>query len=149
MSGLASDTIRRLERGSFSPSHRTLSKLAAGLAIPVRTLLDDDLAQADDFAECIRALPERESRIAIAMVRARPASRRMVASVAKPFPDRRGIEPPCGFEVMTGADLDPDNAVQIDGCRGASGSRSMARAPCWLIVPRARACERCRPIRSD
>jgi hypothetical protein len=29
--------------------------------------------------------------------------------VAKPFPDRRGKEPPHGFEVMTGADLDPDD----------------------------------------
>jgi transcriptional regulator with XRE-family HTH domain len=69
MSSLASDTIRRLEHGSFSPSHRTLTKLAAGLAVPVHALMADDFDQADDLAECIRALPEREFRIAIAMVR--------------------------------------------------------------------------------
>ncbi len=57
MSGLASDTIRRLEHGSFSPSHRTLTKLAAGLAVPVHALMADDFDQADDLAECIRALP--------------------------------------------------------------------------------------------
>jgi transcriptional regulator with XRE-family HTH domain len=69
LSGLASDTIRRLEHSTFSPSHRTLSKLAAGLGVPLTSLLNDDLDQADDLAECIRALPEREFRIACAMVK--------------------------------------------------------------------------------
>jgi transcriptional regulator with XRE-family HTH domain len=69
MSGLASDTIRRLEHGSFYPSHRTLTKLAAGLAVTVHALLRDDFDETDDLADCIRALPEREFRIAIAMVR--------------------------------------------------------------------------------
>jgi transcriptional regulator with XRE-family HTH domain len=69
MSGLASDTIRRAEHGAFAPSLRTMNKMAAGLAVPVHALLRDDFDEADDLAECIRALPEREFRIAIAMVR--------------------------------------------------------------------------------
>jgi transcriptional regulator with XRE-family HTH domain len=68
-SGLAADTVRRLEQAVFSPSHRTLSKIATGLAVPVHALLSDDCDAADDLAECIRALPEREFRIACAMVR--------------------------------------------------------------------------------
>jgi hypothetical protein len=47
----------------------------------------------------------------------------------EPFPDRRGIEPPHGFEVMTGADLDdehcrPDRWLYI----GRVGRRSCIRA---------------------
>ncbi len=49
--------------------------------------------------------------------------------MAKPFPDRRGLEPPHGFEVMTGADLDdehgrPDRWLYI----GRVGRRSCIRA---------------------
>jgi transcriptional regulator with XRE-family HTH domain len=68
-SGLAADTERRAEHGTFSPSLRTLIKLAAGLGVHVSVLLRADTDEADDLAECIRALPEREFRIAIAMVR--------------------------------------------------------------------------------
>lgn len=39
-SGLASDTIRRLERHEFSPSLKTLRKLASGLGLPLVTLLE-------------------------------------------------------------------------------------------------------------
>lgn len=69
LSNLAADTIRRAEPGSFAPSLRTLIKMAAGLCVPVELLLRDDFDQADDLAECIRALPEHEFRIACAMVR--------------------------------------------------------------------------------
>jgi transcriptional regulator with XRE-family HTH domain len=68
-SGLSADTCRRAEKGSFSPSLRTLIKIAAGLGIPVHVLLRDGGDEADDLADCIRALPEREFRIACAMVR--------------------------------------------------------------------------------
>jgi hypothetical protein len=64
-----SDIVRRMEWGTFSPSLRSLNKIAAGLAVPVHALLANTYDEADDLAECIRALPEREFRIAIAMVR--------------------------------------------------------------------------------
>ena len=37
-SGLSADTIRRLERSSFSPSLNTLEKLCAGLGLSMSTL---------------------------------------------------------------------------------------------------------------
>jgi transcriptional regulator with XRE-family HTH domain len=39
-SGLAADTIRRLERHEFSPSLNTLRKLATGLDLPLVTLFE-------------------------------------------------------------------------------------------------------------
>ena len=39
-SGLASDTIRRLEHGDFSPSLKTLRKLAFGLDLPLSTIFE-------------------------------------------------------------------------------------------------------------
>ncbi len=69
LSGLAADTIRRAEHGEFSPSLRTLTKTAAGFAVPVDVLLRDAYDRADDLAEVIRSLPEHEFRIAIAVVR--------------------------------------------------------------------------------
>ena len=39
-SGLAVDTIARLEKDAFSPSYRTLFKLSAGLEISVSTFFD-------------------------------------------------------------------------------------------------------------
>ncbi|MGQ0506862.1 MAG: helix-turn-helix domain-containing protein [Myxococcaceae bacterium] len=39
-SGLAVDSIRRIERGVFSPSLDTLSKITQGLQISLRTLFD-------------------------------------------------------------------------------------------------------------
>lgn len=68
-SRLAADTIRRAEHGAFSPSLRTLIKMAAGFGVPVHTLLYDDVDQADELAECIRSLPQHEFRIACSMVR--------------------------------------------------------------------------------
>ena len=68
-SGLSADTCRRAEKGTFSPSLRTLTRLASGLGIPVHVLLRDGGGEADDLAECIRALPEHDFRIVIAIVR--------------------------------------------------------------------------------
>jgi transcriptional regulator with XRE-family HTH domain len=39
-SGLSADTIRRLERGSFSPSLETLRKLCKGLDLQLSTLFE-------------------------------------------------------------------------------------------------------------
>ena len=54
--GLSVDAIRRIEWGSISPSLNTLSKLAQGLDISLRTLFTifeqrrrDDLAELMDF----------------------------------------------------------------------------------------------------
>ncbi len=50
-SGLSSDSIRRLERGEFSPSLRTLRKVARGLNLSVNQLFQGlDLAAEDDDA---------------------------------------------------------------------------------------------------
>ncbi|PRP97671.1 HTH-type transcriptional regulator PuuR [Enhygromyxa salina] len=40
LSGLAVDTIRRLERDEFSPSLNTMRKLAGGLDLPMSTLFE-------------------------------------------------------------------------------------------------------------
>lgn len=66
---LASDTIRRAEASAFSPSFATMVKMAAGLGVPVPTLMCDGYDQADDLAEYIRSLPDREFRIGVAVVR--------------------------------------------------------------------------------
>ena len=57
--GLASDTIRRLEHGEFSPSLRTLRKTAAGLDLSVSQLfqgfdLDDDRDEARELTALVR-----------------------------------------------------------------------------------------------
>jgi transcriptional regulator with XRE-family HTH domain len=67
--GLASDTVRRAERGEFSASYRTLRALATGLAVPVHVMMRDDLDASADLAEMVRALPEHEFRIAVEIVR--------------------------------------------------------------------------------
>lgn len=56
-SGLASDTIRRLEHGSFSPSLETLHKLATGLDSDLTTIFSafeggDDATAREALAIC-------------------------------------------------------------------------------------------------
>jgi transcriptional regulator with XRE-family HTH domain len=68
LSGLASDTIRRLEYASFNPSLGTLKKLADGLGITTLALLDENFDKVDELAMFIRRLPEPHQRIAFAVV---------------------------------------------------------------------------------
>jgi transcriptional regulator with XRE-family HTH domain len=67
-SGLASDTVRRLEQGAFNPSLDSMNKLAAGLEITTIELLVDDYDQADDLAALIRQLPEMERQVAYSVL---------------------------------------------------------------------------------
>jgi transcriptional regulator with XRE-family HTH domain len=67
-SGLATDTVRRLEHGVFNPSLDTMNKLAKGLDLTTIQLLVDNYDRADDLAEMIRRLPEAEQRLACTML---------------------------------------------------------------------------------
>lgn len=59
-SGLASDTIRRAEHGSFSPSLKTVGKLARGLDLELSTLFSAfDLAELDIEREIVRMARRR------------------------------------------------------------------------------------------
>jgi transcriptional regulator with XRE-family HTH domain len=59
-SGLSSDTIRRLEHGSFSPSLDTLTKLCEGLSLSLSTLFTVfELADRDDLQEIVDLLASR------------------------------------------------------------------------------------------
>jgi transcriptional regulator with XRE-family HTH domain len=68
LSGLAPDTVRRMEKGDFSPSFDTLVKVACGLGVPPAALLCDDYDLADDLASLTRSLPEREQLMALALL---------------------------------------------------------------------------------
>lgn len=63
--GLASDTIRRLEYASFNPSLDTMRKIANGLDLPTAALLDDNFDKVDVL---IRRLPEPHQRVAYAVL---------------------------------------------------------------------------------
>ncbi|EDM74984.1 hypothetical protein PPSIR1_19037 [Plesiocystis pacifica SIR-1] len=67
--GLASDTIRRLEYGHFSPTLHTFLKIAEGLGISAGKLLNEKFDEADEMAEYIRDLPELERGVAIVILR--------------------------------------------------------------------------------
>jgi transcriptional regulator with XRE-family HTH domain len=58
---ISPDSIRKLERGSFSPTLRTLDKLARGLKIPLPSLLELG----------VQREPERVSRL-VALLATRP-----------------------------------------------------------------------------
>ena len=66
--GLAADSISRLEQGRFSPSFDTVTTIADGLGIPSAALFDDNYDQADDLANLIRALPEPHKQVAFAVL---------------------------------------------------------------------------------
>lgn len=73
-SKLASDTIRRLERESFSPSLKTLRKLCAGLGITLSTLFNGfELPTTDtglnDLIALLRSASPRTLQIIIRVVR--------------------------------------------------------------------------------
>lgn len=65
--GLAADTIRRLEQGSFSPSLDTLRKLCKGLELRLSTLFEGfELGERDarrEFSDAIDFLTEDEQRM--------------------------------------------------------------------------------------
>jgi transcriptional regulator with XRE-family HTH domain len=67
--GLAADSIRRLEYGSFSPTLDTSLKVAKGFGLSVGVLLDDDFDEVDEVREYIRQLPEVELQVAIVVLR--------------------------------------------------------------------------------
>ena len=72
--GLSTDTIRRLEHGSFSPSLDTLQKLCNGLDLMLSTLFESfELRRRDEVRELIDLLSKRspkEVALATRMLRA-------------------------------------------------------------------------------
>lgn len=73
-SGLASDTVRRLEHGEFSPSLRTLRKVAGGLELSVSQLfqgfeLDDDSDETRELAALVRGRGPRTIAVIVDLVR--------------------------------------------------------------------------------
>ena len=59
-SALSVDAVRRIERGAFSPSLETVSKLATGLEVSLRTLFNDfDRDRRDQVAELCDYLGRR------------------------------------------------------------------------------------------
>jgi transcriptional regulator with XRE-family HTH domain len=73
-SDLAPDTIRRLERGAFSPTMDTLRKLCRGLGMRPSTLLEvfevGDRDQARELADLVRCRSAGDIAIATTVVRA-------------------------------------------------------------------------------
>jgi transcriptional regulator with XRE-family HTH domain len=71
-SGLASDTIRRLEYGDFSPSLATLIKLAGGLDTSLTTLFasfdESDDATAREILEMARRMSGLELALAVRLL---------------------------------------------------------------------------------
>ena len=59
-SGLAADTVRRLEHGSFNPSLKTLRKLCAGLELMLSTLFEGhELGESSKLAELMDLMSAR------------------------------------------------------------------------------------------
>lgn len=73
-SGLSPDTIRRLERGSFSPSLATLVKLSLGLELALSTLFEAfELGERDasrELKDLIAARSPTEIALATRLLRA-------------------------------------------------------------------------------
>jgi transcriptional regulator with XRE-family HTH domain len=72
--GLASDTIRRLEHGEFSPSLRTLRKTAHGLDLSVSQLfqgfdLDDDSDETRELSALVRGRGPQTIAVVVDLVR--------------------------------------------------------------------------------
>ncbi len=62
-SDLSVDAIRRIERGSFSPSLDTLGKLSVGLDVSLKTLFQGfERERTDDVAEICDFLTSRSGR---------------------------------------------------------------------------------------
>lgn len=73
-SGLAVDTIRRIERGAFSPSLETLSRLTTALDISMSTLFNrvqgDRSSDAEELWDYLQARTKAELRLARRVLRA-------------------------------------------------------------------------------
>ncbi len=73
MCGLSPDTIRRLERGEFSPSLDTLKKLIGGLGLSLSTLFLgyelDHQAILRELADLVAGRPEREHEFGLQLLR--------------------------------------------------------------------------------
>ena len=69
-SGLAPDTIVRLEHGSFSPSLKTLRKLVSGLGISLSTLFVGFELNEADTVELLRSRSKADIVLVIRVVRA-------------------------------------------------------------------------------
>ena len=70
-SGLAADTIRRLEHTEFSPSLRTLHKLSRGLNISVPVLFAGFTMTEDNpvFDDLVRLLHGRDEKVLVMVLR--------------------------------------------------------------------------------
>ncbi|MCA9697386.1 MAG: helix-turn-helix domain-containing protein [Myxococcales bacterium] len=70
--GLSDDTIRRLEKGAFSPSIVTLKKLAKGLDLRISTLLaiieDGETNEILEFRDYLSRQKPEHVRVAISVV---------------------------------------------------------------------------------
>jgi transcriptional regulator with XRE-family HTH domain len=66
--GVAADTVSRVEGAHFSPTLDTMIKLAEALDLPLEGLLRDNFDESDELATLIRALPDRDRKIAGALV---------------------------------------------------------------------------------
>ena len=73
-SGLSTDTIRRLERGSFSPSMDTIGKLCRGLALTRSTLFAGyELGERElslELVDAIAGLSDAEKDLALNLIEA-------------------------------------------------------------------------------
>lgn len=74
LSGLSPDTIRRLERGHFSPTVKTLRKLCEGLGLRLSTLIETaelcDLELVDELTEVALTVPRSMRPLAVRLLRA-------------------------------------------------------------------------------
>ena len=67
-SGIAVDTLSRIEHGRFNPTLAVMNKLAAGLGVTITELINPNYETADDLAAMIRRLPVAEQRLACLVV---------------------------------------------------------------------------------
>lgn len=71
-SGLAADTIRRLEHESFSPSLKTLLKLSAGLGLTLTTLVEtfelNHRNTVHEVTDLVMLMKPRERRVILRLI---------------------------------------------------------------------------------
>lgn len=65
---VGADTIGRIEGARYSPRLDTMLRLADALGLPLDLLLRERFDDADELAALIRALPERDRRMASVLV---------------------------------------------------------------------------------